>query len=311
MSLSIDNILVKNWIRTHASSVNKFYEGKPKMMEDFRMWYYKAKDVLHYDALVSNNFDIYNEYIETTSQKEHSVAKFKALINDWDISKMDKIQIGLEEGRMVVCDGVHRIVIYIHKTNASKIPIKYLNIKYTAKTVSEIGAALIETTKASHYNGWSNSRTKYGYHSFDICNIQFAGQRNPVKRLDIMRSHYSFENKYLIDIGCNTGGMLFHCTEINKGKGVDFDRKCLDAAEIVKTRTKLYDHLDFFQSDLDKDNPDIIFSDGPADVVFLLSLGSWIKNWRQLDNTVMKNTSTIFLETNKACSPSTIRVYLI
>jgi hypothetical protein len=298
MSLCIDNILVKNWVRSHAYKVIEFYKNTPKQLEDYRMWYYYPKDTLQYKAVVDNNFELYDEYVETTHQHDHTVEKFKSLIKDWDISKIDKILIKIEMDRLVVHDGLHRIVIYIHKTGEKYIPAKYLNITYSDKMIKSIGDALIATTVESHYNGWANTRTKYGYHSFDIFNIKFTGQRNPRERLDIMRKHYSFENKYLIDIGCNTGGMLFHCTEIAKGRGIDFDMKCLHAAEVVKSTTKLYDHLDFIQRDLDKDSADIIFSKGRADVVFLLSLGSWIKKWRELYNLVMNNTDAIFLETN-------------
>jgi len=301
MSLCIDNMLIKNWVRSHAHRVNDFYKNKPKQMEDFRMWYYYPKDTLHYQAAIDNKFDIYAEYVETSGQHEHSVEKFKALIQDWDVSKIDKIMIKIENGKMVVHDGVHRLVIYIFKTKLSHIPCKYLNITFNDEIINSIGTALIATTLESHYNGWANSRTKYGYHSFDIFNIKFTGQRNPVQRLDLMRIHYNFENKYVVDIGCNTGGMLFHCTEISKGRGIDFDKKCLNAAEIIKSKTKLYDHIDFIQQDLDKDSEgssDIIFSKGRADVVFLLSLGSWIKKWRELYKSVMNNTDVIFLETN-------------
>lgn len=298
MAIRFDDILIKNWVRTHAYNVNAFYMNKPRVMTDYRMWYYHPKDTLHYKAVVENNFDIYSEYIETAQQNEHSVEKFKALIKDWDVSKMDNIIIKMENGHMVVNDGVHRLVLYICNHGGEKcIPSKYLNITFDDETVKKIGDALMNTA-VEVGNGWSNNRTKYGYHSFDIFNVKFTGQRNPNERLNIMRRHYSFENKYVVDIGCNTGGMLFHCTEISKGIGIDFDKKCLEAAEVIKRNTKLYEHLDFIQRDLDKDNIDNIFANGRADVVFLLSLGSWIKKWRELYTLVMKNTNTVFLETN-------------
>lgn len=298
MALNIDNILAKNLVRMHATKVIEFYENKPKVIDDLYMWYFHPKDTVHYNAVIENDFDIYDEYITTSTQKEHSVEIFKTLINEWDVSKMSKIGIEFEHGRMVINDGIHRTVLFMIKNGGRAIPSKHLRINYTAEIKTKIGNALKNTTVGHNYNGWSNSRTDYGYHTFDIFNIKFTGQRNPVERLNIMRKHYSFENKYLIDIGCNTGGMLFHCTEISKGRGVDFDMKCLDAANVIKSNTKLYDHLDFIQRDLDKDNADIIFSNGRADVVFLLSIGSWIKKWSDLYKLVMENTDTIFLETN-------------
>jgi len=298
MSISIEKLYVRHWVRFHADLVNEYFKNVPIDKIHIRMYYIKIYNSIHYNTIMTNNYNIYNEYIESTEQKEHSEKCFKELISNWDINKMEKIKVVFDEGLLSISDGTHRLAIYLYKTGWKYIPIKYLNIEYPDNICKTIESALIKTTSHSNYNGWSNSRTKYGYHSFNLFNINLTGQRNPKERLDIMRKHYSFDDKYIIDIGCNTGGMLFHCTEIKKGRGVDYDEKCIDAANTIKSCMLIFDHIDFIQRDLDKENGDIIFSDGRADAVFLLSIGSWIKKWRELYTLAINNTDTIFLETN-------------
>ena len=47
------------------------------------------------------------------------------------------------------------------------------------------------TVSLSHYNGWNN-RTKFGYHSYNIDEIDIKGQRNPKMRLDCFRKNVDF-----------------------------------------------------------------------------------------------------------------------
>jgi hypothetical protein len=298
MELSIDNIVVKHWARSHAALTRNYLSTQPRDALDLCMHYIRLNNSIHYTTLVTNNYGIYNEYVYTSNQTEHSELEFRRLAQEWDITKMEKITLAFDKGLMCIIDGVHRAAIYIFTTGKTGIPVKHFSITYPDNVIDDISDALIKTTKPVHYNGWSNNRASHGYHSFNLFNINFVGQRNPQQRLDIMREHYSFTDKYVIDIGCNTGGMLFHCLEMKKGKGVDFDQTCIDACNVIKNKMRIYEGVSFLQTDLDKEEQAIIFSDGPADVVFLLSLGSWIKKWKELYLLVIKNTKTIFLETN-------------
>lgn len=300
MSLSLDNIYVKHWVRKSATNVKEFMKDKKLAHLDLVMHYINIEDSIHYNAVTTSSYLIYKEYITSSEQKEHSVEKFKDLKETWAIEKMDKIKIQFEFNLPCITDGVHRAVLYKLLTKNSRISSKYLSITYPKSIVDKIGAALKNTTQTVHYNGWSNSRLIYGYHSFNIYNICFTGQRNPNERLDIMRKHYNFEDKYVLDLGCNTGGMLFHLTEIKKGFGADFDQKCIDACNLIKDNMLIYDHLCFEKYDLNTDDISPIFKDEKPDIVFLLSLGSWIKNWPALYSLVLKNTKTIILETNNS-----------
>jgi hypothetical protein len=299
MYIYLDKLHIKHWVRIKANLVNDFYDNPNRKVDlkDLRMYYVTYSNSVHYNAIVSKDYSVYNQYIQTCVQPEHSDHKFIKLLEDWDINKMGKILISKEFNLLCVIDGVHRLSIYAHLNNPIRIPITSVDIAYTKEDCEKIAEALVKTTGVSHYNGWSN-RTMYGYHSFSLFNINLVGQRFPKIRLDLMRKHYNFDNKYLIDIGCNTGGMLFHCLEIKKGLGVDFDANCIDAANVIKDTMKIFDDLTFIKRDLDNDPQTAIFEDGPADVVFLLSLGSWVKKWRDLYTLVIKNAKTIFLEIN-------------
>jgi hypothetical protein len=291
---------VKHWVRKVATDVKEFIKNKKIAYIDMVMYYVNVEDSVHYDALKTNDYKLYNTYISSWEQTEHSEENFKNLLRNWDVDKMEPLKLTLEFNLLTIVDGVHRLAIYKFLYNSERFPLKLLNISYPSHTLETIEKALISTTNTTHYNGWSNARMKYGYHSFNLHNINFQGQRNPKMRLDLMRQFYKFENKCVLDLGCNNGGMLFHLPEIRKGLGVDFDTNCIDAAEIIKTELKIYDHLEFMQQDLNNCDLSNLLTENKPDVVFLLSLGSWVKNWPQLYTTVLKNTPTIILETNNS-----------
>jgi hypothetical protein len=69
---------------------------------------------------------------------------------------------------------------------------------------------------------------------------------------------------------------------------------------LIKENMLIYEHLSFGKYDLNTDDISPIFKDEKPDIVFLLSLGSWIKNWPALYSLVLKNTKTIILETNNS-----------
>ena len=73
---------------------------------------------------------------------------------------------------------------------------------------SKIKSELRTTLGKSLYNGWSNDRTLYGYHSYNIGDVNIVGQRNPKTRLDEFRKHINFEGKNVLDFGCNVGAFF-------------------------------------------------------------------------------------------------------
>lgn len=163
----------------------------------------------------------------------------------------------------------------------------------------QIKAELKKTKNYIKYNRWSNSRTNYGYHSFNIAEINIEGQRNPKKRLELMKKHIEFNDKNVVDFGCNVGAMLFHLPEIKKGIGFDFDDNCIKAADNIKVILG-YSNMHFYTFDFDKDDFKILRDtiNFKPDIIFVLSIGAWIKNIIKLYEYCIELGGIIVLETN-------------
>lgn len=157
----------------------------------------------------------------------------------------------------------------------------------------EIEEQLKKTVGEQHYNGWNN-RTTYGYHSYDIGNIHIQGQRNPKMRLDEMRKHVDFKGKRVLDLGCNVGAMLHHLEEIKIGVGIDYDLNCIKVANNISDILK-QKNLSFITLDFDKETFEITKS---YDIIFLLSIGSWVKSWKEIYQKSLDTGAILILETN-------------
>ncbi|WP_159725893.1 class I SAM-dependent methyltransferase, partial [Acinetobacter proteolyticus] len=122
-----------------------------------------------------------------------------------------------------------------------------------------------------------------GYHSFTLNNQFFKGQRNIEERVCNIDEKY-YLDKNILDIGCSTGGLLYHLSnKINKGVGVDFNTKCINAANLIKNNFNL-DNLSFYTFDLDKENLDLIKSftnSMKVDLCFFMNLSLWVKKWKE------------------------------
>lgn len=260
------------------------------------------EDTFHYDALV-NGFERYAKYLITVNDiASHSVENYTTLIETFSLEKLTPIEVNLYEHSPFfwVQDGNHRLAILKYKQYfGDKLPLQYLNVNVYEKVQNILKDALRKTVGKVHYNGWNN-RLEFGYHSFHIYNFDVQGQRNPIQRLEKMKQHISFEGKTVLDLGCNTGGMLFHIPEIKQGIGLDFDQTCIDSCNCFKDRLNFACDLNFHQADLNTLNLQDFCTQNTytPDIVFLLSLGSWVKNWRKLYEDVLGITSTILLETN-------------
>jgi hypothetical protein len=316
MSIPLKNIKIRHHVEVNVTKIFNFIESRPHYskilwtvweVDKFNykvgdplsyMYSVDIEDSIHYNAIKTNDYDIYNDLMHVTKQKEHTEENFKNLIQSWDENKCEKINLDYDGKVFTVTDGVHRLSAMKHLgliTNS--LPLKYVNITYEPNTVNEIEKLLKETTGIVHYNGWNN-RTTYGYHSLNIFNINFEGQRNPSKRLEIMRKYYDFTNKKVIDLGCNSGGMLLHLFEIDSGIGFDFDSKCIDSANKITKLLGLHKNLKFDVLDLEKADIASVFQEIKPDCIFLLSLGSWIKNWTSIYKSAVESKATIFLEVN-------------
>jgi SAM-dependent methyltransferase len=163
---------------------------------------------------------------------------------------------------------------------------------------SKIEGLLRSTTGNEMYNGWNN-RTTFGYHSYNIEEVKIQGQRDPYIRISNLKNHIDFKDKGVVDFGCNVGAMLHHLPEIKFGIGFDYDGKCISAAKGISELLER-NNLSFHVHDFDLKSINLVsdkIKEKP-DVVFLLSLGSWIKKWRELYEFCLSLDSKIILETN-------------
>jgi ribosomal protein L11 methylase PrmA len=244
--------------------------------------------------MVENEYSDYEKLITSTKQNEHSLDSFLNLIDKFDIKKLIENKIVLQWNekyeKYIVLDGCHRLAIIMYKKlhNDNELNKDWFKIKPPPKNKiknnkeNQIKSELIKTTNTINYNGWNN-RTNYGYHSYNIGEVNILGQRNPKIRLDNFKKFVTFNDKNVLDFGCNVGAMLHHLPEIKEGIGFDFDLNCINVANNI-SKIFGYKNQRFFAHDFDKDTyvdlkKKINFK---PDIIFLLSLGSWVKSWKEL-----------------------------
>jgi len=263
-----------------------------------------VKKSVHYRVLELGDYEYYQQYLIAVNDTiTHSKTKFKSLLDNFDLKQMVPIEANMYEHSigLWIQDGNHRISVLLHKQifGTERIPMRYINVNIYEPMQNMLKEALRKTVGYSQYNGWNN-RLEFGYHSFDIYNFHVQGQRNPVKRLEKIKPFYDFTGKKVLDLGCNTGGMLFHSSEIQKGVGVDYDQNCINSCNLFKERLCLGCDLEFYKEDLNGFNYNTFCNKNQfqPDIVFLLSIGSWVKEWKRLYTDVYVSGATILLETN-------------
>lgn len=153
-------------------------------------------------------------------------------------------------------------------------------------------------TSGKSYNG---SFYNSAYHSLDLKGHYFRGQRECNLRLK--KIPYDFKDKVVLDIGCNVGGMLHSLSDkVNKGIGIDYDYRLINAANAIKTINSS-NNLSFYIFDLENEdlnliNNYILSSKEKVDICFLLSICMWIKNWKEVIRFVTEISDNLLFETN-------------
>jgi len=151
-------------------------------------------------------------------------------------------------------------------------------------------------TSGATYNGVDFPA---GYHTLQINGVELPGQREPAERLELLP--FDFTNKTVLDIGCNQGGMLFAVGDrISQGIGIDYDSRLINAANKIRS-LKRAANLDFYVFNLEDENLSVIkdfLPDKKVDVVFLLSVCMWIKNWKEVINLATEVSDCLLFESN-------------
>lgn len=151
------------------------------------------------------------------------------------------------------------------------------------------------TTDQKSYNA---AGYEAGYHTVKLKCVVYKGQRNIETRFENIE--YDFTGKNVLDIGCNQGGMLMHIqNQINKGYGIDYNYKLINAANKLKEYNH-YDNLSFYLFDLEREDINFIknFYAETLDIIFLLSVCMWIKNWKDLIEFTSYSAKDLLFETN-------------
>jgi len=165
---------------------------------------------------------------------------------------------------------------------------------------TELLQLLRGTVGKQKYNAWVNSnKLQSGYHSYNTFGLDLQGQRNCSIRINNIMKNYSFDNKTVLDIGCNTGGMTFHIPNIGYGFGLDYDNNCIAFAKrLGELANKNKYHFETF--DFDKRNLNDLHKivNKKVDTIILCSMGSWVKKWEQLYQYCYNLKSDIIFETN-------------
>lgn len=300
MALSLDAFRVKHLMKV-SQPIRDFCESKHDLRNG-TFFVLHLQNTIHYDAITSNDFSLYKTYIDETKQPDHSVEQFQSLIQNFDLKNMKKVEARIQAHSDFywVFDGAHRLSILKYKQLfGNTIPIEYVDLNFFECVQDKMRNLLKNTVDKPLANGWHN-RTEFGYHSFDLFNIHIPGQRSPLKRFQKIKKYYDFTGKNVLDLGCNTGGMLFHIPEIAHGVGVDIDERCLEACAYFRKYLWFANKMNFFREDLNTLNVKNLCQsvDFAPDIIFLLSLGSWVTNWKALYEQCFDAANSILLETN-------------
>jgi SAM-dependent methyltransferase len=161
---------------------------------------------------------------------------------------------------------------------------------------------LVRYTKASS-SPYHAGEYDAAYHTMEVGGKTIAGQRDPKQRLSLVP--FDFSDKTVLDVGCNQGGMLFNLSvEIKHGVGIDFDSRMINAANRIKSHKKCA-NLDFYVFDLESESLRLIpafLHHKTVDIVFLLSVCMWVKNWKEVISYLASIAPAMLFETNGSLS---------
>lgn len=113
--IPLNNIECRHWINTKLIHINPNWHVMPINNDGTYFAHTDIYNSIHYQALLTNNFEQYNILVNYTNQIEHSQQKFEKLydILNLDFVKNNKIKISKKHG--YILDGVHRLAILVYK----------------------------------------------------------------------------------------------------------------------------------------------------------------------------------------------------
>lgn len=152
-------------------------------------------------------------------------------------------------------------------------------------------------------NSYSGKTQESGYHSFVLDGKSFDGARNNADRISKISkmTGFDFYGKVVLDLGCNMGGFLHSVSsKIKYGVGVDFDKKCINVANLVKDINKIH-NLNFYVFDLDGEDLELVKNfvlEDRVDVCLFLSVAQHIKKWKNVIDLCCNVSDCLLFESN-------------
>lgn len=247
----------------------------------------KLEDSPHY-RFVSGDEAAYTHYYyrmiaNACGNKKHTPKAYREFVENFDINKYGCLDCFEKDGLYVINDGFHRAAIMKH-LGIQTVRVKVLldvNIDDFIKN---------ELKQCAENYGWS----EYGYQSFEMDGINIPAQRTTSKRLSVIKQYVNFKNKVVFDLGCNVGANLMHLPEIKEGYGFDMNDKYIYAAKNISAILGL-SNMYFYNNNIEEINFSLM---GKPDIVFVLSIGAYLTEWKEMFNYFYQIKATIVYETN-------------
>lgn len=327
--VSLKSIFVDQWI----TGIEKQYLSREKFLSG--LYKYDAtidkdlnrhnkiriniEDSLHFKFLCNPFYfrKYYEHYVNFSNQQDHSVNNFQNLRRNFRVEMLEGSPLHVSEfakGEYQVIDGFHRLALYYWNTGKKNIPKKYLKgitsrpVDFSKHKIQKRLRKKLQANRgSSFYNSWAiSANLDSGYHGFELFGFESEGQRNNWERLQSILRRVKLEGCRILDLGCNTGGVIFHIPSIEFAIGLDFDKKAISAANCILNEIEKYDRelasrYRFECLDLNHFTAGCLTKylfEYDIDTVFVLSMGSWLSNWQSIYMTLAYAGVDILLETN-------------
>jgi SAM-dependent methyltransferase len=166
-----------------------------------------------------------------------------------------------------------------------------------SREILSVLADYVQVSESDH--SYSGNAFFAGYHTLNLRGRIFNGQRRAVWRLS--KIPLDFAGKNVLDIGCNSGGMLHALADnIALGIGIDRDPKAIHAANLV-ARVNAKDNLHFYTFNIENNNLKLVeelIGENKIDICLMLSICMWIKNCYAVMHYAAGIAEYVLVETN-------------
>jgi len=249
------------------------------------------------------------ELIIAINQLIHDLRGYQAehgqLIGDWTLHNM----LYSSDRAAIINVDAEGFFTYDEPSVETNLPLVERFLKEIVKYLKLLDSRSLEDRKTLNVlrildevrlsgESYSGENFIVGYHTLELNGKTFRGQRNCLERFK--KIPFNFKGKVVVDLGCNTGGMLHALSKtIKQGYGFDFNPKCVNAAQSVKKLNRIK-NLEFFNIDLDRDDLSLLpcLVNDKIDICFLLSVCMWLQRWKVVVHHTAMLADALLFESN-------------